>query len=349
MRLMTVILCSVLAAGCGGGRSVMMPSPGLEQAGAGANVPAAMARVPESTSSCGTLYVAGLDEVDAYSLAAKGANVPHTTVLGGLYYRRTGPAPYFEVVWGEVAGISVGGNGTFDLLMNHDAGGAPGCTLGTYRDFSLVSNLRCPASAGLGVSGRPSGAVDVATESGGVPGSGIERDRTDGTFLVRLPLAARSDFFFAEDAAANVYVTATNPSRVEVYATDGAAVTASPVRTVPIPGTPGPIAVAPDGTIYVVSNVTGTGLHEVLAIPPGASAPSRTIGHSSATVSALAVDSSGLLYAAITLADGHSNKIKVFAADANGLAQPLRVLLNPLPYSSKAQNATIVSLAIAES
>lgn len=349
MRRLASLFCVLALAACGGRGTTVPPlSAGHSGLPAATNL--------RSTSSAGsaaapTLYVAGLDRVSAFPLAASGTPAAERTITGS-FYMSGGPSIGARNT-ASIAGISVGANQTLDVIQTLQSGSTRGCAIFVYAAdangaATPVQTPNCYGSVPRGISGRPSGAIDyLANGPGGQ--DFVLRLQANGNALARpmLPYPANSHFGLAEDAAADVFVLARNPNRVEEYADDGPGASASPSRTLAVTGTPVAIAVGPDGTVYVGTDHPQSGNDYVLAYAPGATSISRTIGPFPNHVTALAVDDQGEVYVGLTNLDSKGNKVRVYASDANGQATPLRSILNPLPYNGST-DAAIVGLAIAQ-
>ncbi len=352
MRYLAAVFALALA-GCGAGSALSVPPPpGADSAGRSAA--ATSGTVP-------TLYVAGPDRIVAFAPTASGYAAPQRSITGSaLYAAPTAPGadPYIRHA---VAGIGTGLGGMLDAIVNEQDGtNAFSCTILVYGpaasgDASPQQTPACSGSRPHAVVGRPSGAIDyLDTTSTGYPSGGdqVARVQANGNALVRGTLtgSALTHFGLAEDAAANAYVSGSNPNRVDEYATSGAGLTSAPVQSFALRANPGAVAVAPDGTVYVAIAVPNSDNPNVFtgfveAFVPGGTSAAREIGPFPNQVAALAVDSAGELFVGINAPD-NVTKVKVYAANANGSATPLRVLQNPLP-ANAAAGATIVGLALA--
>lgn len=349
MRYLVAILALALA-GCGGGRVLSLPP-----AGPGTGQAAPQARQAAATAAGGpTLYVAGPDRVAAFALGASGYATPQRTITG-FYEAPPGVEHY---VSNRLAAIGTGADGTLytivDTRSGHDVFDCRIEVFGPTADgYTPARTPYCDGSVPVAIVGRPSGAIDFLSGQYETNDQ-VARVQANGARMVRATLPGMiTHFGMAEDAAANAYVTAINPYRVDEYTTTGFALTPAPVRSFAMRAWPGAIALAPDGTMYVAISIPNAAYvaftNFVEAIPPGGTSVAREIGPFPNRIGALAVDGAGELFVGINGPDSVT-KVKVFAPNATGSATPLRVLQNPLPPTGPGgtDGAAIVGLAVAE-
>ena len=97
-------------------------------------------------------------------------------------------------------------------------------------------------------------------------------------------------------------------------------------------------------TIYAVVLQDSGGIvnEKIIALAPGATTPSRTIGpFPQHYITAMAVDSQGLLYVAMNpVAGGTGSSVRVYASDAFGTPTPLRKIV-PNPAIGEIRGLTI--------
>jgi hypothetical protein len=349
LRYLVAILALALA-GCGGGRVLSLPP-----AGTGTGQAAPQARQAAATVAGGpTLYVAGQDRVAAFALGASGYATAQRTISG--FYRASARVEFYEL--NRLAAIGTTADGTLytiiDTRSGHDFFDCAIEVFGPTADGKAPARTPyCDGSIPAAIVGRPSGAIDFLSASYETDDQ-VARIQANGARLVRAVLPGFiTHFGMAEDAAANAYVTAINPNRVDEYTTTGVVLTSAPARSIAMRAQPGAIALSPDGTIYVAitipSAVYGVSTNFVDAFAAGGTSVAREIGPFPNQIGALAVDSAGELFVGINAPDSVT-KVKVFAPNATGSATPLRVLQNPLPPTGPAgvYGAAIVGLAIAE-
>ncbi len=110
--------------------------------------------------------------------------------------------------------------------------------------------------------------------------------------------------------------------------------------TITAAGGDGPIAVAPDKTIYIVVKSQTGGIADetidaITGCTSGTATVSRTIGpFGNQYISALAVDNEGELYVAMNLlTNAPPATVRVYASFANGKPTPLRII-TPSPQTN---------------
>jgi hypothetical protein len=280
----------------------------------------------------GTLYVAGADEIDLFPVTASGSVSPRQRITG--FYSAPGQPSYHNSR--GLGGVAAGANGEFAAYQNIRAGNIDDTV-------SLLTGAAAPSGAsitsvtyaddglGEGLAIAPNGEIAIAIQR--YEGPDLQRYAYGAppTKLSDVPGVAN---FIAYGPNGDLFVR--KYDSVVEYA-DPATLTAV-VRTVPLPGY-GPIAVAPDGTLYgdsatVVNNAT---TESIYAFPPGSTTPNRTIGpfagSGPSTVAGLATDNASELYVALNTYNGTSSVIQVYGAQ--GLPAPVRTITNPIPADSK--------------
>jgi hypothetical protein len=301
----------------------------------------------------GTLYVAGLGEVDAFPAATDGSALPARRITGFFT-----PFSDPQDTVSAAGAVSVGVDGTLYVVRNYLAGPYnPACevieesatatgTSGVQRKYA------CAGRPGLGIAPGSSGEVDVVVDGtwGGVKvqrfGNGLLRSTLNAIGTVAAPGG------LATDSSGNIFVSSTKVSRtitsqVLEYAA-GAPDGATPTRTIAAPagGVFGAIAVAPpDGTIYAVyvaPNLTGRPEASIYAYAPGSALPSRKIGpFGTDVVTSLACDRGGELFVALNTLLPISSRVAVYAPAADGNAFPIRTIPNPIPADAPGGGAIV--------
>ncbi len=330
-------LFSVLA-GCSGGSHSVVPSTGATLHTADA----ASASIP----SGGTLYVADTDRVYALPLGASDAIVPLRTIV-----------PHPLQAQQSVDGIATAADGTLYVLEHRTFSGGRATVVrcrvvaesatadGSPAALATTPCDSSPAQA-LGIARNALGGYDVLYRDTATAAFSVGRMANDGSVNSTLVLTSPSASALATDAGGHDYVV-TGSGEILKYkaAVADPSVLASDVQ---IPGSPtnvSAIAVSPaaDRTAYVVEGPAGN--QTIDAIPPGSSTVSRTIGpFTNHSVSALAVDSQGNLYAAVNPNGGTYaySTVRVYGPDAQGSSTPSRII------APAVQTTLIRGLAIAE-
>lgn len=308
-------------AGCsGGGSTAPAPLP----------VSTPTPTPPPGSSTQGTLYVAGIDEVAAFPITAQGSATPSLT-LTGLAGLGTGAGN-----WTRVA--AVGGTGeTFLVSIQTQVAAIQQptqwrCTLNVYStstagSANLVNAPPCPGDFYAAVVvGRTNGDIDYLAAFYGAPAEVI-RLHAGGSSVTRLVAATGQSFqTFAEDQAGNIYVA--NGSTVLEYSGTSDVAASVPTRTISLAGSPSVLAVAPDGTIYAGLNDPAA----IVAIPVSGS--TRTFGSypSGARIGGLATDSAGDVYVGINGPASNQTEVDTYAPNTG---TPMRALANAVPSSTR--------------
>lgn len=325
-RILAAALVTALA-GCGGAGSV---APAVH-APAGQNA-AAATRSTSGDRQDGTLYYATTSTVYALPLTAKGRTTATRSIT---------PHPEQQ---GITTAIATNADGTLDVQQNYfdsaehcrvdvepaDADGSPTST-----------TIACDASSstqGDGVARNDFGGFDVLYNT---PNNFIVKRFADDGSLPKHTLTLGppgfAGLYLGTDRGGHDYL-ADNGGEVREYTRHATSVD-DPIAdcTVSAFNGDGPLAVAPDKTIYlVVKSGDGLANASIDAITGcGTSGPatvSRTIGpFPDGYVSALAVDDQGALYVGLNSLDGTTpSTISVFDKTANGAPAPNRVI-KPTP------------------
>jgi len=343
-RAVSLTAFTVLLAGCGSVMSGSSSVPGTTStASNGARSPQiAVSFTPSPTPTptpvptasptppAGTLYAAVTDRAYAYALnAPTGTTTAQRTII---------PHPNQVQV---LAGVATNADGTLDILeqfftgtgqsqVEHcrvvvesaTANGSP-AALGTYL---CDPNDKSQAE---GIARNTVGGFDVLFADNVSNKDVVRRFNADGAGVTNTLVLDFFPLYLATDRGAHDYLD-TAQGRIVSYKT----VTTDPtVRStdVTLAGNPqlGPIAVSPgaDRTVYVVQGALGN--QNILALAPGSSTISRTIGpFTNRYISALAVDSQGNLYAGTNKNDNSFNSsVQVYGPGANGAPAPDRILV----------------------
>jgi hypothetical protein len=305
-----------------------------------------------------TLYVASASQVLAFDAGASGSAAPLRTV-GGFYLNingpPVGPGPGFkQTAWLEAIATAPDGTLTALQATNYSRG------MVTYVPGCKLTLLAANANGSAGVLGRPvcdgflprgmarglDGEIDfVMTRNAG--DAQVVRRLVNGVPAgsLTLPPAAGGHNSLAVDRWGNFWMTTFG--QVQEYAANSAD-GSGPVQAFALNGDLGAMCIAPDGTIYVASQVSSAPnppSNYVYAVAPGTTVPARTLGPYPNPITALACDRHNLLYMGVSLLNGGGTVVKVFDANANGTPAPLRRLENPVPFNDPG-GVTITSIAL---
>ena len=302
------------------------------------------------TAIAPTLYVGSRSTVFAFAADASGTAPPSRTIPG--FYLNVGPSPYLQTQHRSLTAIATTPDGTLAALQSTRVGvqhPALGCLLTFWSpNGGFLSSPYCDGYLTGGMARGVDGELDLVMDSYAFPNPQEVRRVVNGVFSGSFTFgtpAQRSAI--AVDRAGNIFVT-TSDNTVEQYPRNTSG-SVAPARSFALNGTLGPMCAAPDGTLYVgaelVAAPSAQPLDYVYAIAPGTSTPARTLGPFTNAVNALACDSQGRLYVGMTLRTGTGTRVKVFSPKANGLANPLWVLTDPVPANDPG-GVTIVSLAL---
>jgi hypothetical protein len=343
-RLLLIGLAVVVLAGCGAGGSRSIP-PG--RGGDSARLSPRVGSVPTpAPSSSPSLYYGDLNTAYQIPLGSSGNVTPTRSLTAHPKYG------------GQVRGLATNADGTVDVLQDLFGynGADQQCAVTVWTSTSL-SSVYCDSTPGSdsvagGVARNAQGGFDLLYNTPN--GSLMKRySNTAGSLAstVDFSSAGLTENFLATPYAhyAKDIVTTTDGS-IRKYA----GITTDPTAhltdcTVSAPNGSGAVTVARDATIYVVvyggSYETNPSIEAVTGCGNDGSAGtvSRTIGpFRSNTIYALATDSQGQLYVALSPSEGTAF-IRVYASDANGKQPPLRTIVPTNPSVSN-----IYALAVYE-
>ncbi len=318
--------CALALAGCGGSIGSSVPSAVGPQQG----LDAATRTTDGSQSGHERLYVGEADRVLVFPLHATGNAAPLHTLTGVNAYSGTG-AQAVNIAVRQHGGLTVavmeGRSASYDLeFYPPDADGAV-----------------TPGRAVRGIPGVPLSLIeqdDGTAEFAGIGDLDTFGHDANGTGLApKRALSLHWALELAVDAQYNIYASsryADASGGIDVYAphASGNAVPTRSIRFAGMPPSatsePGELAIAPDGTIYVMAprvNDPSTGtLLSIYAFAPGAAgtvAPSRTIDLPKWVGGAIAVDKLGEII--VNAGSG----VWVYDRAASNGASPIRTLSMP--------------------
>lgn len=338
-----VLVIGIFAlAGCGGGHTSSAPAvPGSASQGT--------ARAPLSIPADGELFVASgsgspNDTVYAYPAMFTSGNAPTADRSVSPHSLRSNTT---------ISGLAAQSDGTLDILQSYVVGSTGHCQItiegptASGGSAAALANIDCGQASDAIAFDPVGGGFVVATydfnsspqhayvlrysKSGTLLATPVTRD---GYFIASLA-TDRGGHIYAEDGGGHIIK----------YKSDGG--DAAPVGGFDA-GAAGPIAVAPDLTLYAAG--TDSSMNTIVNVftpadYTGSGTPSRTYGpFNDQTITALAVSASGELYVAMSPKSFGSNRVRVYAADAaTGKPAPVRILQNPDP-----TNNLIRGLAIAQ-
>ena len=332
-HVLAVVVLASLLAGCGGGHGMhLLPSGQLGQSGGGRGV--------QSTNSVlfnGTLWYG--DDRALYGIPLTNG-APSSEIDGS----------YAGLVNHQSRAMTIAPDGTlYELIQNNTATVgwqlriyAPG-SHGAAQPEQTISGSGYPQQVvlvvdGIGVlwnSSRP-GTGGTATLSTFAFGSGNTsqpiRTLSLGTDVTDV----------AADGSNRIYVARNGGSGVAVYSA-GATCTCAPIRTIATGlQVERSIAVARDGTVYVLTRDPKAETSYVDAYAPGNNGPaaSRTLGPFyenmdvaangivSSPTGGITVDSAGDLYIGFSDGGGHV-RVEMYTSNATGTAGPARTIATP--------------------
>lgn len=342
VRAFFVVVATVLA-GCGGGGSSVstLPSP-LKH-------PEAIATASPSPTPGPTVYIGDVTKVYAFPLGGNGTLAPSRTIV---------PHPTDTTHSLAYDSLATGLDHSLFVLDDFFTGPAQSetefCRVDQYGPTDsgspTVPVYLCDPSnptQGEGIARNTQGGFDVAFRNGDplgqtAPPYAIRRFRNSGGGIAAVSTLTLGSGIapvgFATDADGHEYVDALGQNgHMRVYSSTSTdpAVT---IRDYTVSGNPklGALAVSQivPKTIYAVVMPSGGGLanETVIALSPGATTPSRTLGpFPQHYITAMAVDSQGSLYLAMNpVAGGTGANIRVYASNAVGGSSPLRKIIpNP--------------------
>ena len=312
----------VLLAGCAGAQTSGSAIPG----GLGTS---GNARGTVSATVSGTLYVANATSVYAVPLGSNGAQTAQRTIT-----------PHPGQTAQTITGIAVNDDGTLDILQRYFNG--PGqsqqhCRIvveSASADGSpAANNYQCDAAdqtQSEQIARNYFGGFDVLITDVTTNKDLVRRWSADGTSVVNTLALDAFPLYFATDKGGHDYLDTVGG---EIFSYRGS--TTDPAQkvsdfSISAPNGLQQMAVAPDKTIYVVEGASGS--EHIDAFAPGSQTVTRTIGPFSVqSVDALAVDSQGELYVALSN-NGTVNSantpavVRVYDAAASGKPPPLRII-----------------------
>ncbi|HWT05096.1 MAG TPA: hypothetical protein VN224_05020 [Xanthomonadales bacterium] len=330
-----------MLAGCGGGGSGVstLPSPAKHAGSIAAPV--------ASPAPVSTVYIGDVTKVYAFPLGGDGTLAPSRTI-----------APHPEDATHSLAfdSLATGTDGSLFVLDNYFTGPNNSqtefCRILQYGpedsgspavpEYYPDPNFET-ASQGEGIARNTQAGFDFAFRNGGAGGPyGVSRFGDSGngiSGISTLPMPSGvAPVSLATDRGGHDYLDALGQNgRILEYAsttTDPA----MPTRDYTVSGSPklGALAVSQivPKTIYAVVMPSAGGIanEKIIALAPGATTPSRTLGpFPNHYITAMAVDSQGLLYVAMNpVAGGTGASIRVYASNAVGTPVPVRhIIPNP--------------------
>lgn len=338
----TTLGLAVLAGCAGGGSGTLPGAPGSPDTHAVA--PRAVVVSPSPTPSPtigpvnGTLYVAQTSSVYAYPLGAAGTTSASRTIS---------PHPQHPRI---IQAIATNADGTLDVLANYflnnqsqcgvnvepaDANGSP-----TGPNFDC-DPTHATLTQGDGVARNSVGGFDILyNTNNNFILKRYANDGSSGTPANSITFSNFAPLYLASPPGGGHDYLASNQGEIRKYpeaATTSAGFNAD--CTISAANGDGPIAVAPDKTIYIVvktqGSLTGEEIQAITGCTTGTATVSRTIGpFSNNYVSALAVDSQGELYVGMnSLAQTNvpPSFVRVYPPGANGTTPTVQRRIDPTP------------------
>jgi len=346
VRAVLVAAAAAALAGCGGGGSGVSTLPSAMKH------PETIVSPSPSPTPTATVYIADVTKVYAYPLSGNGTLAPSRTIV---------PEPTDTTHSLAYDSLATDAGGNLYVLDNFFTGPNNNqtefCRIIQYGPTDTgsptVPEYLCdPTSAtqGEGIARNTQGGFDVAFRIGSpATGYDVRRFGTGGTVVSTLPLPAGvAPVSLATDRGGHDYVDPLfQNGRILEYAsttTDPAA----PTRDYNVSCCPKLSALAVSQivpkTIYavVIQPAGGVANEKIIALAPGATTPSRTLGpFPQHYITAMAVDSQGLLYVAMNpVAGGTGANIRVYAGNAVGTPTPLRKII-PNPAITEIRGLTI--------
>jgi hypothetical protein len=336
-RAIFVVAVAAFLAGCGGGGGSgvsTLPGP--------VKHPETIVTASPSPTPSPTLYISDVTKVYAYPLSGNGTLAPSRTIA---------PEPTDTTHSLAEGSLATGTNGNLYVLDNFFTGPANNqtefCRVIQYGPTDsgspTVPEYLCDPTSPTqaeGIARNQQGGFDVAFRIGSpATGYDIRRFGTGGSVINTLPLASGdAPISIATDRGGHDFIDPLfQNGRILEYAsttTDPAA----PTRDFSLTCCPKLSGLAVSQlvpkTIYavVIQPAGGVANEKIIAFAPGATTPSRTLGpFPQHYVTAMAVDSQGLLYVAMNpVAGGVGSNVRVYASDAVGTPTPLRKIVpNP--------------------
>jgi hypothetical protein len=332
-RVVSVLAFAALLAGCGGIMSQSVPGAGPA---APRNPQTVTTFVPSASPTAsptpsGTLYAANIAEVDAFPLGEADSPASPQRVI------QPHPAQTQNVY-----GIATNADGTLDIVQTHYVGSGASTTqycrvtvesaTANGSPQALGNPLCDPSDTGQGqaIARNNVGGFDVLYSDLTTSKDVVRRFGSDGNSVSSTLVLNFFPSYLATDTGGHDYVD-TSGGRIVEYA-PGSTDPTTPVYDGTLAGSPqlGPIAVSPgvgaNRTVYVVDGPITSQYIDALA--PHSTTIARRIGPlTGRTISALAVDSQGNLYAATSNNSTNHVQIRVYGPTANGTPPPDRVIV----------------------
>jgi hypothetical protein len=340
VRAVFVAGVAALLAACGGGGSGVATLPGTVKH-------TNSAAAPVSTTPPATVYIGDVTKVYAYPLGGNGTLAPSRTIV---------PHPEDNTHSLAFDSLATGTDGSLFVLDNYFTGPANNqtefCRALQYGPADTGSpsvpeyypdpNFETP-NQGEGIARNTQSGFDLAFRNGGGGGPyGIMRFGDAGAGITAVDVLPLPSGFapvsLATDRGGHDYLDALGQNgRVVEYASTATSASAT-TRDYTVAGSPklGALTVSQlvPKMIYAVVMPSAGGLanETIIVLAPGATTPSRTLGpFPNHYITAMAVDSQGLLYVAMNpVAGGTGASIRVYASNAVGTMPPVRhIVPNP--------------------
>jgi hypothetical protein len=316
---------------------------------------------PPAPGSGPSLYVAARDRVNVFPAGADGTAAPSRTIAN--FYQTSGSDPN-GIQTAEAAAIATGADGTLQILENVGPARPPdyiGCrsvleSATANGSNGLIGTFPCNGAHGTAVARGTNGEFVALLFSATGSNFDVVERRLNGTVVGAFSLGGigyhravsvasdggiyvASNIEFVNPASSNIFEYASNSGNPPAI-----------IRQFQLPGIPTSMTVAPDGTVYVATDLrdaSGSGTSFIYAIAPGQAdktPASRAIGPFTNIIGALACGDQNELYAAINPRAAGRTSVNTYDSRAFGQATPLHVLQDPIPPDDSAGNA-IVGLA----
>ena len=343
-RAVFVVAFAALLAGCGGGggSSVStLPGP-VKHTEVGVGPTPTPSPSPSPTPSA-TVYVADVSKVYAYPLSGNGTLAPSRTIV---------PHPTDNTHSLAYDSVATGTDGSLYVLDNFFTGSGQSQTEFCRVDQYGATDSGSPTvpvylcdptnpTQGEGIARNTQSGFDIAFRNGDPLGQGgapyaIRRFGSGGVVVNTLTLSSGvAPISLATDRGGHDYIDSLfqNGQMLEYAPTTTDPTT--PTRNYTLAGGPKLDALAVSQivpkTIYAVVLQPGGGIvnEKIIAFAPGATTPSRTLGpFPNHYITAMAVDSQGLLYVAMNpVAGGAGASVRVYASNAVGTPTPVRHII----------------------
>ncbi|MEA2690016.1 MAG: hypothetical protein QOD51_2623, partial [Candidatus Eremiobacteraeota bacterium] len=303
----------------------------------------AIGPAPAGPAVAPTLYVASRSQVLAFAADASGTATPQRK-LGGFWKTPpdAGPDHWKSASFGA---MTTADDGTLTVLVNSVYSSSSwSCSLIVFAANANGGAQRSGPDCGLSghsAARGPDGETDFVIIDWSLKPS-VHRF-VNGVLSAQINSGAASIAVTPNDT---LYATI-GQGRIAKYPPNSSGGTIPDTFT--LAGNLGAMCAAPDGTLYVATNIPATsgapGPDYVYAVPSGGTAPARTLGPFADSIAALACDAQNELYVGLNLAGQSGSKVSVYAPNAAGAAAPLQTLLNPIPPNDPA-GQTISALAV---